>query len=143
LLNCLGTIGMNKPVGQAGLQPNGWSSMLIRPAVAISSSLNPTQSAWEPSQIPASSPPHAPAVHSGTIPYGQPSPSPLAPANGYSSALYRIEGGSMSQMPSGYTQWSSYLVSEPHTSTPSATFGEQSRALGAHELLNNSYSQKE
>jgi hypothetical protein len=86
---------------------------------------------------------HAPPAHLGKIPHGQPSPFPSAPVNGRSSALYSIEGGSVSQMTPNYTQWPSDFAFEPHSITASVAFGEQSRALGAYEPLNNGYSQTE
>ena len=134
---------MDSPIGQAGLRPNKWPSMLIHPAVATGSSLDPTQSAWEPSQTSASSLPYAPAVNPGKISHGQTSPTLLASANGCSSSLYCVEGRSLSQMPSYYAQWPNYFTSEPHSSTASATFGEQSGALSAQEFLNSGHSQTE
>lgn len=143
LLNKLKTLGMDSPIGQTGLRPSKWPSMLIRSAVATGSSLDPTQSTWELSQTSASSLSHAPAANSGQITHGQTSPAPSASANGCSSTLYCVEGRSVSQMPSHYTQWSNYFASEPHSSTASATFGEQSGTLGAQEFLNSGHSQTE
>src|SRR5258706_1761105 len=134
---------MDLPIGQANLQPNGWASMLISPAVAIGSSLDRTHSGWELSQMPISPISHTHTAHSGKAPYRQPSPFPLAPVNVCSPALYCTKGSSMSQMPSNYTQWSSYFSPTPHSSTASPAFAEQTGALLAHELLNNGHSQTE
>ena len=131
---------MNLPIG---LQPNGWPPMLTPPAVAISSSLDPTQSGWELPQIPITPLSHTHAAHLGNIPHGQLSPFPLAPVNGYSSALYCTKGMSASQIPSDYTQWSSYLSSTPYSSIAPPAFAGQSGVLGGHELLNNGHSQTE
>ena len=134
---------MNLPVGQAGLQTNGWPYMLIPPAVAIGSSLDATQSAWDLSQMPISPLSHTHAAYLGKIPHGRPSPFPLEPVNGCSSALCCIKGSSASQMPSDYTQWSSYLSPTPHLSIAPPAFAEQSGVLASHELLNNGYPQAE
>ena len=134
---------MNLPIGQADLQPNGWPSMWIPPAIAISSSLDPTQSGWDLSQMPITSLSHTHAAYLGKVPHGKPSPFPLAPVNGCSSALCCIKGSPASQMPSDYTQRSSYLSSTPHSSIAPPAFAEQSGVLGAHELLNNGHSQTE
>ena len=117
--------------------------MLMPPAIVVGSSLDVTQSGWELPQMPITSLPHTHTANSDKITYGQPSSFPLAPVNGCSPALYCIKGSSMSQMPSNYTQWESYLSSTPDSSAASPAFAEQSGALLTHELLNNDHSQKE
>ena len=127
-------LGMDPSIGRADQQPNRWPSTLIRPAIAVGTSLDPIQSTWQPPRIAISSLSGTFSAHSFPIPKRQLAPFSLTPANESCAALDCTEGGPTPQTPSVYTQQPGQSSSEPRSSAASAAFAQQFGALGTHTL---------